>query len=233
VTFTGISKTFGVTKAHMVVQEPGKGNDGVRYYSLAETEKQDAIEVLEINETEESVRISNGPVKMLLTFETHGNESGGGGRSARRNAQASRSNNSNRGSSSGGPTVVSRAKRSGNDDANDNSSSGSRSGLNVRLGGGGSNPSNQSNQAANRSNRSGQLRTVPSRQVRNRQEESRSQPRIDPVQQMILMEANREANRDKVQRGEMPPLPPTMITPGQEGSTAPQREGSPAPQGNN
>jgi len=57
-----------------------------------------------------------------------------------------------------------------------------------------------SNGADNGSN----LRSMPTRQ---------QVPQIDPATQIIMIEANRQATADQVQRGEMPPLPITELTP--------------------
>jgi hypothetical protein len=71
ITFTGIAKIGKVKRAYMLTadaKQPGKFN----YYDLAEGEKMDGIEVLEIDEGKESVKVKNGFDEATLTFATHG-----------------------------------------------------------------------------------------------------------------------------------------------------------------
>jgi hypothetical protein len=69
--FTGISKIAGVKRAHLA--SPDTKNPGrFIYYDIEERVTQDGIEVLEIDEGKESVRLRSGSQEMLLTFEKHG-----------------------------------------------------------------------------------------------------------------------------------------------------------------
>jgi hypothetical protein len=78
---------------------------------------------------------------------------------------------------------------------------GGRIGRNFIIGNSGNNYNGANNGANNGSN----LRSMPTTQQPVQQ--------MDPDQQIIMLEVNRQATADQVQRGELPPLPPTELTP--------------------
>jgi hypothetical protein len=87
---------------------------------------------------------------------------------------------------------------------------GGRLGRNFIIGNSGNNYNGANNGANNGSN----LRSMPTTQQPVQQ--------IDPDQQIIMMEVNRQATADQVRSGDMPPLPPTELTPeGAPGYVAP------------
>lgn len=77
------------------------------------------------------------------------------------------------------------------------------SGGGVRVGGRNSSPSNDPNAQESRSG----LRSIPTRNVR-----TAPQNDLTADESAVLIELNREINRDRINSGAMPPLPPTPYT---------------------
>ena len=66
---TGISTLFKPKRAYLMAKDLKKDNP---YYSLAENEGRDGVEVLEIDEVNRKVKIKNQGNEVVLTFENNG-----------------------------------------------------------------------------------------------------------------------------------------------------------------
>jgi hypothetical protein len=76
---TGIVKIFDKKEAMLLVQDPGPGQKTPESYILGEGERQEQVEVLEIDEQAGSVKLKNAGVLATLTFEKDGVKAPGGG----------------------------------------------------------------------------------------------------------------------------------------------------------
>ena len=56
------------------------------------------------------------------------------------------------------------------------------------------------------------LINIPPRPNRTASNNRAPAPQVNPEEQAALMEVTRELNRDKINRGEFPPLPPTILS---------------------
>jgi hypothetical protein len=78
---TGISRIGNVTRAHLMVEDPKQPGQQL-FMNLADdpnkdNTKQGAVEVLEINQAKETVRIRNGGNEVTLNFKDNGNTTKG------------------------------------------------------------------------------------------------------------------------------------------------------------
>lgn len=209
ITFTGISRAFGTTRAHIMVPVEGKNNE-FKYYSLEEKDVQDGIEVLAINPEKESVQIRSQGKALTLTFETHGNQAAGSS-APRPTTTASLSRIRSSSPSASRRTVPNSSSTS---TSSSTSASNMREQLAQRYGlnptqlnsRSGSNPSN--------SNSRDRLISIPPRQTRSANDSRSQVPQLNPEEQALLIETTREMNQEKIQTGAFPPLPPTMFSPG-------------------
>ena len=76
---TGIFREHGVQKACLAVVDTSNGQPKNTYLTLATGEKDAGIEVTEINDKDESVRIKHGFTPMLLTFKDNSFKTSSGG----------------------------------------------------------------------------------------------------------------------------------------------------------
>lgn len=213
VKITGISNTYKVKKAHFMVSLPGKTPE---YCSLSEGEGKDSLEVLEIDTKAGSVKVRTAGVEKVMTFETDG----------LKNPMAAMPPPGAPGVPGmvpGMPGVPALNLPPGVMPAGRLNMPGGipRMTLGAAL------PTSLSPPAGANSgvDINSQFR-LPSRAVRI-QAEQQSQAQHD--ESVIMMELNREVNRDKISSGNFPPLPPTLLsTPDlPSGSSTPPVPGGP------
>ena len=174
-------------------QPPAPGNPGTppgkdESYIFREGEQQGIIKVLAINVKDGSVKIENAGEPMLLTFETHGSKlpntpAPAGPPGALPNPAG--------GTAPGHPAALGLPPNN-------------RFGGYPIPGAGGVNPAG-----------SGQP-SIPVRPLRASPEPATTvaqQPSMTPETQIVLMEIERERTKEAVAAGDLPPLPPTELTP--------------------
>ena len=181
-------------------QPPAPGKPGTppgkeESYIFREGEQQGIIKVLEINEKDGSVKIENAGEPMLLTFETHG----------------AKLPNTPPPPTPGAPPGALPNPAAAAAPGNVNAARNQGVGAYNRFAGGNPNP------AADGVNPgSSGLPTIPTRQLRPSPDQTATvaqQPPLTPETQIILMEVERERTKPQVAAGELPPLPPTELTP--------------------
>ena len=184
---TGITMMLGKKMAMMMAQEPGP-NKTPQSYMLTEGERDGQIEVLEIDDKAGSEKVNNAGVVQTLTFDKDGAKPSGGGSLPAPGGMPGRSIPAP-GAMPGRP---------------------------------GSQPS------------TGGMRQIPSRDVRPTsapttptpstqpattaaaQPAQPAQPAMAPEVQTTMIEVNRVLTQEQVNKGELPPLPPTELTPPEE-----------------
>jgi len=171
---------------------PGKEQS----FIMVEGQREGIIEVLEINEKAGSVRIKNAGEPMLITFETHGVKLPN--------------------------TPVPTAPPGALPGALPNPAGGAvPRNLNASFNPGapaynqpgGHNPTPA---VGGINTASSGLTSIPTRQLRSAPDLATTvaqQPPMTPETQIVLMEIERERTKDAVAAGELPPLPPTELTP--------------------
>jgi hypothetical protein len=183
VKLTGITSILGKRQALFLVQKlgiPGKTPNTDVPYIITEGERQDTVEVLEINEKAETVKIKNEGNVSVLKFEKLNLPSTPGA--------GVPPGLPGPGGPGGGvprmPNYVMPAQPA---------------------------PINQ--QAANYGNAGGYnpgQTTIPTRTLRTSQD-AQAEPELSQEQAALLLELQREATRDAVAAGKLPPLPPPAI----------------------
>ncbi len=234
---TGISTILGKKQAYFMLQsapEQGKPAAQDKYMTLSEGQRQDMLEVLEINPKSKLVKISNSGNISTITFETNKiafSAATGGG--AAGNAAAHLGGTAQ----GGGPapyypntpaSVPPRPMRptTANSPGQYGGGAGQYAGGNGQFGGYQASASGVAgggygNQAYN-------YNSYPNAAAQNPQ--VAAAPAIDPEQQIVLMELQREATKSAVANGEMPPLPPTPLSQlMQQEQQQNQQQGSGAP----
>ena len=213
VKITGISNAYKVKKAHFMVTVAGKTPE---YCSLSEGEGKDSLEVIEIDPKAGSVKVRTAGVEKVMTFETDGLKNptavvplpGSPGAPGAPGMPGVPAPNLPPGAMPMGmPNMPGGMPRMAPGAALNTSmlpQGGANSGVDINS----------------------QFR-LPSRAVRI-QADQQSQAQHD--QSVIMMELNREVNRDLISRGNFPPLPPTPLSvpdPSSGSSTPPVPGGPP------
>jgi hypothetical protein len=192
VKLTGITTVLGPKKALFMVKDvdtPGKPPNKEESVILREGERQGALEVLEINEKAETVRIKNDGTVSVLTFE----------KAKLPSAPAVQPT-----AMAGGPTQpripTFVPPQAGNPGYNPQVTPTSY-------------PIVPNNPGAAANNYNNGLSSIPTRTLRTGQDEANN---MSAEEATTLALANQQANQDKIARGEMPPLPPPpgMANPG-------------------
>lgn len=193
---TGISNTYKVKKAHFMVSLPGKTPE---YCSLSEGEGKDSLEVLEIDTKAGSVKVRTAGVEKVMTFEADGLKNPTA-------AMPPPGAPGVPGMVPGMPGVPALNLPPGVMPAGMPNMPGGM----PRMAPGASLTTPLSPQGGANSgiDINSQFR-LPSRAVRI-QTEQQSQAQHD--ESVIMMELNREVNRDQISRGNFPPLPPTPLS---------------------
>jgi len=236
---TGITTILGKKQAYFMLQSapvPGKPAGQDRYMTLSEGQRQDVLEVLEINPKSKMVKISNSGNVSTITFETNKiafSAATGGG--AAGNAAAHLGGPAPNAAPNYYPntpaSVPPRPMRptTANSPAQYGGGAGQYAGGNGQFGGYQAGASSVAgggygNQAYN-------YNSYPNAAVQNPQ--VAAAPPIDPEQQIVLMELQREATKAAVANGQMPPLPPTPLSQimqqEQQSGSQQQNNGPPAP----
>ncbi len=211
VKITGISNTYKIKKAHFMVSLPGKTPE---YCSLSEGEGKDSLEVLEIDAKAGSVKVRTAGVEKVMTFEADG----------LKNPIAAMPPPGAPGvpgapGMPGAPNLPPGVLPAGMPNM--------PGGIPRMMPGAGMNTSVSPQGGVNSAiDINSQFRSFPSRTVRV-QAEQQAQAQHD--ESVIMMEVNREVNRDKIASGTFPPLPPTVLsTPDvPSGSSTPPVPGGP------
>jgi hypothetical protein len=206
-TLTGITTIFGNKRALLSAQVPAKPPEAAKvlYYMLTEGQRDGDVEVLTIDEAAGTVMVKNHNQTQSITFEKEmpkfapvpgtppGTPSPVGGVPM-----------------PGAPGAGATAGRGYTPPAAGAFNPGT---VGVTVGG------------ADTANPAG-MRTIPTRQVRTTPSfgmpgfsqgggpsPESQQPQLTPEEQILIMEVERERTKAQVQRGELPPLPPTPLTP--------------------
>lgn len=201
-TLTGITTIFGKPRAMFTAQGTGKPQDAGReeHYSLTVGQRAEGIEVLSIDPKKGVVRLKNNGVVETLDFINNGAKliasaaPAGRGPAPAPNFAAARSGSNRQlpAYSQGGNSMPTSAR---------------------------GNPYSYPSAPASYAQQSGayQQPAVVGGNFRTLQaQQNQHVQQIDPVMQTIIIEKQRQETMDAVLRGDMPPLPPTPITP--EGS---------------
>lgn len=178
-------------------QQPGQGQD--LPFTLAEGEGEHGVEVVAIDELGGSVKINNHGVAMTLTLEKDGVKLAAGPALGVPPPVA--------GMMPGGPMPmpgIQPLPRPGFGLPAPFMGSPPAAPKGAMLGTPGTPAGNMA--AADPAALGNTFNALPARPVRT------DSSQVDPVQQMVLMEANRSATQDLVNQGQMPPLPPTDAT---------------------
>ncbi len=185
ITLTGITTIFGDKRALLKVKVPARPPHPPKeeYYTLSEGQRDGGIELLSIDVAAGTARVNNHGKIESLIITDAPKLS-----SATFHPPTPNQPQVVRGP--GGPHIA----------AGGNNIPGAGGPLGVVESGNGNQNSPGANAGAN---------AMPTRDVRTAQ----TAPNINPAQQMLLMEANREATAQQVLRGDLPPLPPTDATP--------------------
>lgn len=189
---TGITTILGKKQALFMVQEPappGKPANKEESFILTEGQRQGAIEVLEINNSakQPTVKIKNDGTVAVLTFEKVNLPQ------APASAPPALAGALGSPHSAHMPNMIPPPGGGGynhqNRFNNNNQPVGYNSGVNP--------------------NASGGLTSIPTRTTRSGYDQQQ-QPQLTPEEQMIIMEVQREKNKNNPV---IPPLPPTPLTP--------------------
>ena len=217
ITLTGITTIIGkraLLKTPPPSSKPGEPSKGEQSYILAEGQREGDIEVLEIDEKAGSVKVKNGTALVLLTFEKDGPKlpstplpaalpqpgvplPAAGGIPAPVNP----ANPAATHAAGAGFTLPQRNLRTpvqGTANPTAATGYGAVPGLPT-------------------------FNNTAQAQLAAQQQAAAQQPAMSPEQQMLMMEVQREANKNNPK---FPPLPPTALTPGPEETTVPT---TPAP----
>jgi hypothetical protein len=226
---TGIPTILGKKQAYFMVQSApvgGKPAQQDKFMTLSEGQRQEMLEVLEINPKAKLVKISNSGNVSTITFETNKiaySAAAGGG--AAGNAAAHMGGMAPNPAPNYYPNapanVPPRPMRptTANDPGAYGGGTGQFGGYQANANGAAGGYGNQAynyNSYPNAAAQRGQAAPVP---------------QIDPEQQIVLMELQREATKSAVANGQMPPLPPTPLSQlmQQEQQQGNQQQGAPAP----
>lgn len=217
---TGITTILGKKQAYFMLQSrplPGKPAAPDRYMTLVEGERREMLEVLEINPKMKTVKISNEGTVSTITFETNkiaftgtpGAAAGGAthlGGFAPGAAQPNYyPNNPN------GPTAIPPRPMRPTSGGNSYGAAGVQSGgPQVQYGGYQPNSGTSLAQAYNNGYNYNPIFQNPGAQ--NAAAPAQAAPPMDPEQQIVLMELQREATKQAVASGQLPPLPPTPLS---------------------
>ena len=183
--------------------KPGTPPGKEESYIFREGEQQGIIKVLAINVKDGSVKIENAGEPLLLTFETHG--------AKLPNTPAPAVPGAPPGATLGATPFRPGAIAPVNPTASLNRGTPvyNRLGANPNPSPGVVNPGNSS------------LPSIPPRQLRgfpntpnSPETVAQQHPPLNPEAQIILMEVERERTKAQVAAGELPPIPPTELTPG-------------------
>jgi hypothetical protein len=185
----GITSILGRRQVLFKMQRQGGKEES---YVLNEGEREGDLEVLAIDEVAGSIKFNNQGTIQTLTMDKDASKPPAVAAPAAATAALPRPI----------PTVAAQGRPAGVPSPSPPPAAGGGSGV-TAVGG----------QAA--------MRTIPTRTRRTGEEAGGSlavasqpaEPAITPEEQTILMELDREANRDLIQKGEYPPPPPTELTP--------------------
>jgi len=207
VKLSGIVSIIGPPRAMLVRQEPGQTKPD--YLTLREGEKDGAVEVVRIDAEAGEVEIINGGVKKVLNFKDDGlgPKPGGPGPAVAAGpggAQPLGVQLNYTGTAQAVPTWAARPANTMG--AGVAPQPGAAFNL-VAPTGGAAGPNFQPD-----------LRPTPTRTMRVTIQPQGNAvppppPKIDPQMQELYIELNRVASKQQVERGELPPLPPTSLTP--------------------
>ncbi len=212
VVLTGITKFGGNKKAYLEVTDPSTKTPD--YPVLREGERVGALEIVQIDPDQSTVRIRNGGLESVITFEEPKESSGPaprGGPAPRtapppgvlRPTAASVGNNGNNNTA----VIVGGANSSGGPGFGSPTSSGRP---NIAVGGGTPLPAVTSSGIPSPV-------TIPQRHLRTPQAtQTSAAPQAPPMSReeaIINIEAQRMLLRDKIAKKLIPPLPPTPLTP--------------------
>jgi len=208
VKLSGIVSIIGPPRAMLVRQEPGQTKPD--YLTLREGEKDGAVEVVRIDAEAGEVEIINGGVKKVLNFKDDGLKPGGPAPNMAAVPGGAQPLGMflNPAATAGQPAAAATyTVRPGTMSAAANQQ-GAGTGI------GGSAPTG----GAAGPNFQPDLRPTPTRQIRLPTQPQGNAvpptpPKIDPQMQELFIELNRVASKQQVERGELPPLPPTSLTP--------------------
>lgn len=231
---TGITTILGKKQAYFMVQSAPMGGKPAqdKYMTLAEGQRQEMLEVLEINPKSKLVKISNSGNISTITFETNkiafnGNPGGAAG-----GANFQPHVGGLQPAQPGGPApnyypnnpavAPPRPMRpTTTSDATPYGGAGGQYG-GYQANASGNIASGYGNTAYNNYNNYNQGVQNTARQP--------VAPVMDPEQQIVLMELQREATKQQVSTGQMPPLPPTPLSQMmQQEQQQQQNNGAPAP----
>lgn len=218
--FTGISTMSGEIKAYFMAA--GKGKEKPKYYCLGQGERQDQLEVIQIDKELGKVKVKNAGLEGLLTLAEDGVKkppapanpppqpasavAGSGGANQRNVSNKTTARNAQ--AQAGVPPPPTVAQRNQGNASSRTGRSGNAS------------VSSNSRNSAN----------VPARAIRTREENTST---VTKEQSEVLMEVMREMHQEDIATGQFPPLPPTSITPpspgNQQQQQAPSAPGIPMP----
>lgn len=200
ITLTGIT-TFGGKRAIMKVAGTPKVGQSAPEQTLVlrENQKEGEIEVVGIDETSGTVKVVNGGVEQLLTFEKDGMKPSTAG-----TAPAPAAGAPHPGLPAPGPAAAAgfTPATGGFKPSQPFPSRPNRS----------DNLYHPANPTANPATAAPAFGAAPA-YTANAQPQDQQQPQMSYEQQLIMMEVNREATKDKVLKGELPPIPFTELTP--------------------
>jgi hypothetical protein len=188
VKLTGITSILGKRQALFLVQKlgiPGKTPNTDVPYIITEGERQDSVEVLEINEKAETVKIKNDGNVSVLKFEKLNlpNTPGAGVPPGLPGPGGGVPRMPNYVMPAQPAPINQQAANYGN--------------------AGGYNPGSANNNNG--------LTTIPTRTLRTSQDAQGQEPELSQEQAALLLELQREATKDAVAAGKLPPLPPPAI----------------------
>lgn len=189
VDLSGLSNVAGNKKAWFVVAPKAGSKDLPLYLSLSEGERQDFLEVLNINEESGEVKVKNAGNPMTLSLKVNSLKPQAVAPTAPVPAPASRP-----------PTPIPAPQQPAATSYGNNSYS---SGQSVTVTGG--TPVSSATTSGQTTEGSG-LRSIPTRTLRLAPVATQTKP-VDPVTQIINMERDRQ---DKLKQGLTPPPPPPI-----------------------
>jgi hypothetical protein len=233
---TGITTILGKKQAYFLLQSapvPGKPAQGDTYMTLGEGQRKDMLEVLSIDPKSKMVKISNSGNISTITFETNklafaaphpaGGPAGNPGGLAPAQPGGPAPNyypNSPAGVPPRPlrPTTATGATPYGG-------------GQNSYGGGGqyGGYQANANGAAYGNQAYNGYNQNAYNQGALNNGGGAPQAPALDPEQQIVLMELQREATKQQVAAGQLPPLPPTVLSQAIDAEHNQQNQGSGPP----